>query len=120
MSVLIKGAKLPKSCFGCHLFKLDDQDLWCIANHYAGCCRALSKYIDENKFVIERHPDCPLIEVPTPHGRLGDLDALWDRMYKYSDNEGAKMPFGDNDFMIHRDSACELIEDAPTVIEAEE
>ena len=29
------------------------------------------------------------------------------------------MPFGDNDFMIHRDSACELIEDAPTVIEAE-
>ena len=59
-------------------------------------------------------------QVPTPHGRLGDLDALWDRMYKYIDNEGAKMPFGDNDFMIHKDSACELIEDAPTVIEAED
>ena len=76
MSVLIKGMEMPKGCFGCHLFKLDDQDLWCIANHYAGCCRALSKYIDENKFVNERHPDCPLIEVPTPHGRLGDLDEL--------------------------------------------
>lgn len=67
----------------------------------------------------EGRPDwCPLIKIP-PHGRLIDADALWDRMYKYSDNEGAKMPFGDNDFMIHRDSACELIEDAPTVIEAE-
>ena len=76
MSVLIRGVKLPKSCFGCHLFKLDDRDLWCIANHYAGCCRVLSKYIDENKFVNERHPDCPLIEVKTPHGRLIDADKL--------------------------------------------
>ena len=62
---------------------------------------------------------CPLVEVPTPHGRLGDLDKLWDRMYNYIDNEGAKMPFGDNDFMIHRDSACELVEDTHTIIEAE-
>ena len=74
-SVLVKGMEMPKSCFGCHLFNLDDQDLWCIANHYAGCCRVLSKYIDENKFVIERHPDCPLVEIP-PHGRLIDADVL--------------------------------------------
>ena len=85
-------------------------------------CQAVKA--DKNKRIYapygEGRPDwCPLIEVP-PHGRLGDLDALWDRMYKYIDNEGAKMPFGDNDFMIHRDSACELIEDAPTVIEAED
>ena len=72
MSYIVPG-KFPTSCFGCHLFKLDDRDLWCIANHYAGYCRELSKYIDENKFVIERHPDCPLIEVP-PHGRLIDAD----------------------------------------------
>ena len=60
-----------------------------------------------------------IVEIKEPHGRLGDLDELWDKMYNYIDNEGARMPFGDNDFMIHRDSACELIEDAPTVIEAE-
>ena len=85
MSILIKGMEMPKGCFGCHLFKLDDHDLWCIANHYAGCCRALSKYIDENKFVNERHPDCPLIEVPTPHGDLVDrteLLAEYDRQHK--------------------------------------
>lgn len=67
-----------------------------------------------------QYNNCPLVEIPTPHGRLGDLDKLWNRMYNYIDNEGAKMPYGDNDFMIHRDSACELIEDMPTVIEESE
>lgn len=85
-------------------------------------CQAVKA--DKNKRIYapygEGRPDwCPLIEIP-PHGRLGDLDKLWDRMYNYIDNEGAKMPFGDNDFMIHRDSACELIEDAPTVIKGSE
>ena len=85
-------------------------------------CQAVKA--DKNKRIYapygEGRPDwCPLIEIESPHGRLGDLDELWDRMYNYIDNEGAKMPFGDNDFMIHKDSACELIEDAPTVIEAE-
>ena len=104
MSVIVKGVEMPKSCFGCHLFKLDDHDLWCIANHYAGCCRVLSKYIDENKFVIERHPDCPLIEVPSPHGRLIDADKLV-RIWK-----GAKI-YGNIEPIVNA---------RPTVIEAEE
>lgn len=102
MSVIVMGMEMPKGCFGCHLFKLDDHDLWCIANHYAGCCRALSKYIDENKFVNERHPDCPLIEVPTPHGRLIDADAIQDYNVE---------TFGQR---------LLIIDTAPTVIEAEE
>ena len=116
MSVLIKGVKLPKSCFGCHLFKLDDRDLWCIANHYAGCCRALSKYIDENKFVIERHPDCPLIEVP-PHGRLIDAD--------FEEQHYTSMtthPTPDVTEQDRRNSLIivEALQMAKTVIEAEE
>lgn len=69
----IVPSKFPTSCCGCHMFKQEEHDLWCVANHYAGYCRVLSKYIDENKFVNERHPDCPLIEVHTPHGRLIDV-----------------------------------------------
>ena len=103
MSVIVKGMEMPKNCVVCK-------------NYYY--CELWSK-LTVNKRCKERHPDCPIVEVKEPHGRLGDLDALWDRMYNYIDNEGAKMPFGDNDFMIHKDSACELIEDAPTVIEAE-
>ena len=47
--------------------------------------------------------------------RLIDADALLEKIYKYSDNEGAKMPYGDDDSLIHRDSVCFLIEKAPTI-----
>lgn len=111
MSIIVKGMEMPKNCIECRFRQyeycdLQRQDLYAVN-------------IMDYALSLERHPSCPLIEIPTPHGRLGDLDELWDRMYNYIDNEGAKMPYGDNDFMIHRDSACELIEDAPTVIEAE-
>mgnify|MGYP007122039505 CR=1 FL=1 len=109
MSVIVRGMEMPKNCKEC---PFSDHEAWCLL---PGDWRERYYCPDD-----ERSADCPLISIPKPHGRLGDLDALWDRMYKYSDNEGAKMPFGDNDFMIHRDSACELIEDAPTVIEAED
>ena len=122
MSVLIKGAKLPKSCFGCHLFKLDDRDLWCIANHYAGCCRVLSKYIDENKFVIERHPDCPLIEVPTPHGRLIDADALINELASehVGGLEAIKKYTNADTWTSGLHTAWRTIDDADTIIEAED
>ena len=103
--MLIPNMEIPKNCEECNIRDIHLCKLW---------MKMTIKQTYEGK-----HPDCPLVEVKEPHGRLGDLDKLWDRMYNYIDNEGAKMPFGDNDFMIHKDSACELIEDAPTVIEAE-
>ena len=106
MSILIKKIEMPKGCWACPF----------AVGKYYECLFTKKSY---NWGLTTRPSDCPLVEVPTPHGRLGDLDKLWDRMYNYIDNEGAKMPFGDNDFMIHRDSACELVEDAHTIIEAE-
>lgn len=43
----------------------------------ASSCRAFNetKWIDDCDMKKERHPDCPLIEVPK-HGRLIDADAL--------------------------------------------
>ena len=117
MSVIVKGMEMPQNCAYCPLSGYRNTSLGQILD-----CKRIgtvgTAVRDTYDVLNRRHPNCPLIELP-PHGRLGDLDKLWDRMYNYIDNEGAKMPFGDNDFMIHRDSACELIEDAPTVIEAE-
>jgi hypothetical protein len=52
-------------------------------------------------FLYNRHPNCPLIEIPTPHGRLIDSDDIyigrWD---------------------IDSDLA-EQIQNAPTILEAE-
>lgn len=68
MSLIIKGMKMPCMCCVCPCHDWDME-----ANRYY--CQALKdepRIIDENT----RRDDCPLIEIPTPHGRLIDADAL--------------------------------------------
>jgi hypothetical protein len=58
-----------------------------------------------------RYKGCPLIEVPEPHGRLGDLDALpW-----YLANTSVKYATYEDWEML-----CDAITAAPTVIPASE
>ena len=114
----IVPSKFPTSCCGCHMFKQEEHDLWCVANHYAGYCRVLSKYIDENKFVIERHPDCPLIEVPTPHGELVDRGVLMD-IYADRLTAVAERYSPDSSECGILSGAMKLLAIMPTVIEAE-
>ena len=91
--VYIKGMEMPKSCSRC----------FCMAS-----CR-LWKNIMHPEF--NRHRNCPLVPVP-PHGRCVDADKLIQEMRLFIKEN-----------MLSRDDARELletIEDAPTVIEAEE
>lgn len=61
---------------------------------------------------------CPIIcQLPEGHGRLGDLDELLNLMFHYDDYYGAKEAH-DLD-LIHRDSICYAIENAPTIVPAE-
>jgi hypothetical protein len=64
--------EMPKSCDKCSFFawKLG------IGNHCALCPDVtFHVIIDGFDVSYERNGKCPLIEVPEPHGRLGDLDA---------------------------------------------
>ena len=61
MSVLIKGMKMPKNC------------CYCALGIYEYPCNFTNQ---EHLWEDGRPPDCPLIEVPTPHGRLIDADSL--------------------------------------------
>lgn len=67
MSVLIKGKTMPKCCYTCPISNYDEflDELFC-------------DYIKGNvtQFQINRHPDCPLVDVPTPHGQLIDMDDI--------------------------------------------
>ena len=60
MSILIKGATLPDSCWDC------EADF----AYQIGC----ELQQDFEGFCEHRHPNCPLVEIPTPHGRLIDGD----------------------------------------------
>lgn len=111
MTILIKGMEMPENCIYCPV--VDDE--------YGGCLIDDKSHGDPNKPI-----DCPLIEVPTPHGRLADADALKERIAAtyYSQDEKDKAPMDDIPWMNGCNTkvkeVCGMIDDAPTVIEAEE
>lgn len=106
MGVYIKGMRMPENCEKCMM----RDGLYCMASDY--------KRISYGA-MHRREEWCPLVDLGK-HGRLIDADELWNKMSNYTDNEGAKFPFGDDDSIIHRDSACFMIECADTIIEAED
>ena len=96
MSILIKGyIGLPRDCCKCPF------------NCY-GLCLANHSKLSVDKCVKSRHSDCPLVEVPTPHGDLVDRDDLIDEINRVT-------------FVKRYDYnvAYNIVTDAETIIEAE-
>ena len=98
MGVYIKGMEMPKNCESCQ-FRRCISDL--IMFSWVGC--QLDAGIAKKESFKGRHPDCPLVEIKAPHGRLGDLDALVHEYYR--------APTYPN--------LCKAINNEPTVLEAE-
>lgn len=103
MAVLIKDMEMPMSCWRCPFCLTVDPDTYrCIPTGH----EFESTFDAINHIVC----DCPLVPVP-PHGRLIDADALIE----------ANAELADCDFIHPRIESTlrEVIEDAPTIIEAE-
>ena len=98
MSVLIKGMKMPRDCEECRFSEVID-GLGCMVTHY---------------LILRRHGQvkpnwCPLVAVPTPHGRLIDADRTREEVDK------------DRPGRMYEDAwALTVMDNAPTIIEAEE
>ena len=68
MSLFINSkVHLPSSCEKCP-FNYADMSV--------GICMAADKTIDTRTYGRKRHPDCPMTELPIPHGRLIDADCI--------------------------------------------
>jgi len=109
-SVLIKGMRMPEECRDCPL-----------EMYYMNCgdtrCRATNKLLadDYRAIPFSGRPDwCPLVEVPAPHGRLIDADALTAQME--ADAKQIEEPIAS----MFAYAAINDVKHAPTVIEAEE
>ena len=97
MSVLIKGMEMPALCQECDLY-------------IEGACYAKG-YRDYRSIMDMSKPDdCPLIEVPTPHGRLIDVSTV----------EEIRFHDADGYHVVNGEQLCELEIEAKTVIGAEE
>lgn len=109
MSILIDGMEMPKSCAGCPAYRFGytlDSDCW---NVCAACGKDLN-----NPFGIGRPDWCPARPVP-PHGRLGDLDRLAEKV-KDMAKEFPLDSIGAERYRLF----AEFIKTAPTIIPASE
>ena len=61
MSIIIKGMKMPKNCRVCDF---NSSDCFCKINHGK---------IDRDFWDCDK--ECPIVEVPAPHGDLIDIDS---------------------------------------------
>ena len=101
MSLLIKGLNMPKNCLLCPC---------CVGEGIGMGRQHYCQGIDDEPCVSEtyRPKNCPLIEVPTPHGRLIDAEKLAVKIW----TEGHFV--NGNDCEI----AVDFTQSAPTIIEA--
>lgn len=97
MSIIIKGIEMPKNCDECFLSE------WNIFNEQFYC----------------PFDDCPLVEIPTPHGRLIDEEdvknAIYERLKVLQTHEVFKRKRGDIDLL----GVMPYIAKIPTIIETE-
>ena len=99
MGVYIKGMKMPKNCLKCEIRSYD--------------ANAGEEYCPFSQIVclsIGIQDNCPLVEVPEPHGRLIDAEKLKN---EYPHDTDWDYPVNTNCYV------CESIDNASTVIEAE-
>ena len=112
MSVLIK-MEMPRSCLLCPMY-------------FLGRCRLLGRTIPD--LANGKLPDiCPIIEIKTPHGRLVDGDALMNAFAKaersmQEDGKEYSFSFLSPGLEVSTEWDCvnDLLENTPTIIEAEE
>lgn len=101
MNVLIKGMEMPTKCIICPL----EMYGYCLANNKKNVGKSVVDFVKDE--------DCPLIPVP-PHGKLGDLDAMYEVVKKRTKNWAGG--WNDIECVITGND----IKNAPTIIEAEE
>lgn len=108
MSVLIKGMDMPQCCGLCKFMSATTTELDMIGVGYRRMCRCEILKIDFFDHT-KRQDFCPLVEVPTPHGRLIDADVM-------------KIELSKLDVLLDAETiqrAIESVDSIPTIIESE-
>ena len=111
-SVMIKGMEIPSGCYDCPILQSSDGcfDFECPFNSYLLWHNA--------EDVIRYRPDnCPLVEIPTPRGRLIDADRLMEVIEKNSYLLKGYYNSLENGMFLT--GIKQAINEAPTIIEAE-
>lgn len=104
MSILVKGMEKSSSCITCPFERDGYPDEWELH------CTLLDRQVGYFGEESEIPSDCPIVEVPTPHGRLIDADELADQLTIIPIDLGYR----------EVEDIEKMVTNAPTIIEAEE
>lgn len=111
MADILIRMEMPKSCEDCPLVEETE-------NYYGDTmsrvCNLIYKGYTSEAPKGRRRADCPLYPLPEGHGRLGDLDRLFEVMGQDVDRW-----IVDEVSMIETDDVLDAIQNAPTIIPAE-
>lgn len=113
MSILIKGMKKP-DCYSCPFARDGWPDEW--EMH----CVFLDRQVGYFGKKLKKPKDCPIVEVPTPHGRLIDADELDHFMYHHAFELDSANQRWDSGCWIRYRLFENAMKSIPTIIEAEE
>lgn len=89
---------MPRTCYDCKLRRRNGLELICPVLER-------SYKIADTQVLFAREKDCPLIEVPEPHGRLIDADALVEDLKRQCEEVFKIDAVSPDDFWITRDQA---------------
>lgn len=98
MSVIVKGMEMPNTCGECHFLHNEGFYEWC-------CLTGSDDY-----FYDSRPYSCPLVNIPSGHGRLIDADNAKEVMLFEMSGTG------------YQSTACSILKSdlyTPTILEAE-
>lgn len=122
MSILIRGMNMPTSCEKCRFCVngfTDDAPMYeCATQSYDN----VSVLVEYSGKPFDFRPDwCPLLELPEKHGRLIDADELIRELASehVGGLEAIKKYTNADTWTSGLHTAWRLIDDSPTVIEAE-
>ena len=103
MSLILKGIDMPKSCNGCEFN-------YCLEGGSYEWWECVILHDDINQFDTRR-TDCPLVEIPTPHGRIIDEKELLDKIKRGRYSEDINQ--------VIYSVGVEDIANAPTILDEE-
>lgn len=108
MSVIIPNMNMPMSCLACSLAREMFGCLVCVGffkDNLIGR-RVYKSDLKESDTDFNRPAWCPLVPLPEGHGRLGDLDSLYQALIAH-------------EFTMSAWDMLEVIANAPTIVPAE-
>lgn len=112
MSIYIKDMEMPQNCDECNFHQYHSH------GEYVCVATPLLYPMNLANYKGGRKSFCPLEEISTPHGRLGDLDALIKTLEQ--NRLCYVLDIDDESFELGIDKAISIVKEVPTVIEVED